>query len=61
MCTCSLAPACRVVLFSQFNMMLDIIEDYLIMRGYKYRCVQLGQKQLCWRVQSGGSWTNFED
>ncbi|KAG1680939.1 hypothetical protein FOA52_009898 [Chlamydomonas sp. UWO 241] len=27
----------RVVLFSQFNIMLDVIEDYLIMRGYKYR------------------------
>lgn len=27
----------RVVLFSQFNTMLDIIEDYLNMRGYKYR------------------------
>ncbi|BDA46823.1 probable global transcription activator SNF2L1 [Coccomyxa sp. Obi] len=26
----------RVTLFSQFNIMLDIIEDYLIMRGYKY-------------------------
>lgn len=25
----------RVTLFSQFNIMLDIIEDYLIMRGYK--------------------------
>jgi hypothetical protein len=25
----------RVVLFSQFNVMLDILEDYLIMRGYK--------------------------
>ncbi|GAX78544.1 hypothetical protein CEUSTIGMA_g5984.t1 [Chlamydomonas eustigma] len=27
----------RVVLFSQFNIMLDVIEDYLIYRGYKYR------------------------
>ncbi|MEW5298327.1 MAG: hypothetical protein WDW36_001466 [Sanguina aurantia] len=27
----------RVVLFSQFNMMLDVVEDYLLMRGYKYR------------------------
>ncbi|PRW60864.1 SNF2 super family [Chlorella sorokiniana] len=26
----------RVVLFSQFNMQLDILEDYMIMRGYKY-------------------------
>ena len=25
----------RVVLFSQFNKMLDIIEDFLIMRGYR--------------------------
>lgn len=27
----------RVVLFSQFTMMLDIIEDYLVWRGYEYR------------------------
>mmetsp|Transcript_15446 Transcript_15446/g.43214 ORF Transcript_15446/g.43214 Transcript_15446/m.43214 type:complete len:946 (+) Transcript_15446:412-3249(+) len=27
----------RVVVFSQFNLMLDIIEDYLQMRGYSYR------------------------
>lgn len=27
----------RVVLFSQFNIMLDIIEDYLVARGHKYR------------------------
>ena len=27
----------RVVLFSQFNMILDIIEDYVRMRGYQYR------------------------
>ncbi|GAX72787.1 hypothetical protein CEUSTIGMA_g243.t1 [Chlamydomonas eustigma] len=27
----------RVVLFSQFNLMLNIIEDYLIMRGYNYK------------------------
>ncbi|KAK9807695.1 hypothetical protein WJX72_006345 [[Myrmecia] bisecta] len=26
----------RVTLFSQYNRMLDIIEDFLIMRGYKY-------------------------
>jgi len=26
----------RVVLFSQFNMMLDIIEDYCLLRGFKY-------------------------
>lgn len=25
----------RVTLFSQYNRMLDIIEDFLIMRGYK--------------------------
>lgn len=27
----------RVLLFSQFTTFLDVIEDYLIMRGYKYR------------------------
>jgi SWI/SNF-related matrix-associated actin-dependent regulator of chromatin subfamily A member 5 len=27
----------RVVLFSQFNMMLDIIEDFLRLRGLKYK------------------------
>ena len=25
----------RVCLFSQFNMMLDVLEDYMNMRGYK--------------------------
>ena len=25
----------RVTLFSQYNRMLDIIEDYLLMRGYR--------------------------
>ena len=27
----------RVTLFSQYNRMLDIIEDYLLMRGYRCR------------------------
>jgi SNF2 family DNA or RNA helicase len=27
----------RVVLFSQFTRMLDILEDYLIKKGYSYR------------------------
>ena len=31
----------RVVLFSQFRTMLDIIEDFLILRGFKYRCEEL--------------------
>jgi len=26
----------RVTLFSQYNRMLDIIEDYLLMRGYRW-------------------------
>ena len=26
----------RVVLFSQFNTMLDLLEDYLLMRGYRW-------------------------
>ena len=29
----------RVVLFSQFNTMLDLLEDYLLMRGH--RCARL--------------------
>ncbi len=28
----------RVTLFSQYNRMLDVIEDYLIYRGYKCAC-----------------------
>ena len=36
----------RVVLFSQFNMMLDLLEDYLRMRDYKcaLHCLSLPQK-----------------
>ena len=26
----------RVTLFSQYNRMLDIVEDYLLMRGYRW-------------------------
>ena len=35
----------RVTLFSQFNIMLDIIEDYLIMRGYKWVFPSFGSSE----------------
>ena len=33
----------RVTLFSQYNRMLDIIEDYLLMRGYRSVAVKAQQ------------------
>jgi SNF2 family DNA or RNA helicase len=35
----------RVTLFSQYNRMLDVIEDYLIYRGYK--CARHAMRLLC--------------
>lgn len=35
----------RVVLFSQFKIMLDIIEDYLEWKGYEFRRLD-GNKQM---------------
>ena len=31
----------RVVLFSQWNKVLDVLEDWLALRGYRCRCAQL--------------------
>lgn len=41
----------RVVMFSQFVIMLDILEDYLMFRGYKYRRLD-GQTPYEERAQS---------
>ena len=46
----------RVVLFSQFKTMLDILEDYLIMRGYKYRYARVDGDHSLRYVSCVGIW-----
>ena len=29
----------RVLIFSQFRMMLEILEEYLVLRGYTFGCI----------------------
>ena len=44
----------RVTLFSQYNRMLDIIEDYLLMRGYRCAAGAMWQRSRLLRQLSGG-------